>query len=181
MASSSKTRTQVSKTDPSPKTTLSRESILISEAKKWLGVTEKGGNNKGPEVEAFQRAVDGKAQGEPWCMSFVQFCLIKTGGDLIARSEHCLTVWNRTDKAQRIPEPRSGCLMIWRHKGSDQGHVAIVEFTGLDGIHTIEGNTAPHRREVTREGDGVYQLIRSPKGEGTMEVVGYLWPWKETA
>jgi len=56
-----------------------KESIhpLVEEALKWVGTMEKGGDNKGPEVEEFQKAVDGKAQKEPWCMAYVQFCIKK--------------------------------------------------------------------------------------------------------
>jgi len=38
-----------------------------------LNIHEEGGDNKGPWVERFQKAVDGKAQGEPWCLAAVQF------------------------------------------------------------------------------------------------------------
>jgi uncharacterized protein (TIGR02594 family) len=152
---------------------------LILEARKWIGTTEVGGNNKGPSVEAFQKAVDGKAQGEPWCMAFVQFCVQKVAPSLLASSEHCLTVWNRTPREQRLEVPEPGCIMIWRHKGTDQGHCGIV--SGFDGviISTIEGNTAPHRRDVEREGDGVYEVTRSMNGTPTMDVVGWLRPWQE--
>ena len=44
-------------------------SKLIEEAEKTLGITEHGGENCGAEVEEFQRTVDGRAQGEAWCMS----------------------------------------------------------------------------------------------------------------
>lgn len=40
---------------------------LLEEARRWVGVREKGGNNRGPEVEKFQKAVDGRASGEAWC------------------------------------------------------------------------------------------------------------------
>lgn len=42
---------------------------LIDEAKKWIGTTESGADNCGPEVELFQKAVDGKSQGEAWCFT----------------------------------------------------------------------------------------------------------------
>src|SRR3954465_14170703 len=49
---------------------------LCFEAEKWIGVEEES-ENKGRAVEKFQRAVDGKASGEPWCAAFVQFCVME--------------------------------------------------------------------------------------------------------
>ena len=44
--------------------------LLVWSARLWVGMTEVGGNNRGQVVERFQRAVDGKASGEPWCAAF---------------------------------------------------------------------------------------------------------------
>lgn len=154
---------------------------LIAEATKWIGVMEKGGPNKGPEVERFQKAVDGKAQGESWCMSFVQFCVMEVEkrsevDSPLFRSEHCLTVWNKSPLYLRLPAD-PGSLVIWRHGDTASGHVGIVERIGKGGLlHTIEGNTGAGAG-VVREGDGVYRRQRNPKGEGTMRVVGFLSPW----
>ena len=41
--------------------------VLVELAQEFVGVKESGGNNRGPLIEDFQRMVDGKAQGEPWC------------------------------------------------------------------------------------------------------------------
>jgi len=65
-----------------------------------VGVREKSGRNDGPIVELIQETI-GRAQGEFWCMSYVQSCLayaeVKTGIDSpIFASEHCMTVWNKT-------------------------------------------------------------------------------------
>jgi hypothetical protein len=46
-----------------------KERLLAFEAARWKGITEVGGPNKGQIVEMFQKAVDGKAQGEPWCFT----------------------------------------------------------------------------------------------------------------
>jgi len=47
--------------------------LLIFEATRWLGIQEIGGNNRGQVIRMFQRVI-GRAQNEPWCMSFVQYC-----------------------------------------------------------------------------------------------------------
>lgn len=154
---------------------------LVYEARKWIGVREEGGDNRGPQVEAFQRAVDGKASGEPWCMAFVQFCLKQVGLDrFVYPSEHCLTVWWKSEKAQRINKPELGCLVFWQHAGQEAaGHVGIVAEVFSDGrFMSIEGNTGAGPG-VEREGDGVYLRERSPSGTSVMHVVGFLRPWRD--
>lgn len=166
--------------------------MLLAEADKWVGVSEKGGDNKGPEVEMFQKAVDGKAQGEPWCLAFVQYCVKKVdarfeaenGGpnppDVLAQTEHVKTLWINTPKEARLADPISGCLVIWEHwdaKGpTGRGHVGIVDQINDKTMTTFEGNTGPGT-EVEREGDGVYKKTRSRKPIGSMRIVGFLVPW----
>jgi uncharacterized protein (TIGR02594 family) len=151
---------------------------LIEVAQKYVGVKEKGGDNKGPEVEQFQKAVDGKAAGEPWCMAFVQFCINVVEAatkqkSKIFESEHCLTVWNKTPVEQRLKEPVPGCLVIWQFGDTSNGHVGIVTAVFKNSIHTIEGNTGDGKG-VVREGDGVYARNRSRVGSDKMKVLGYL-------
>lgn len=147
---------------------------LVEVAQKYVGVKEKGGDNKGPEVERFQKAVDGKAQGEPWCMAFVQFCIKEAKlQSKIFESEHCLTVWNKTPKEQRLKEPVPGCLVIWQYGDTTNGHVGIVTAVFKNSIHTIEGNTGDGKG-IVREGDGVYARNRSRAGSQQMKILGYL-------
>jgi hypothetical protein len=156
---------------------------LIREAEKWVGVKEVGGNNKGPDVERFQKAVDGKAEGEPWCAAFVQFCIREVEVNfkptvVSFRSEHCMTIWNKTPGVHRYGSPKPGFLVIWNYVGTASGHIGIVrrvidEFT----IETIEGNTAPDDNRIEREGDGVYRKIRTTKTVGKMKLVGFIAPF----
>jgi hypothetical protein len=47
---------------------------LVEFAKKYVGTKEDPKkDNSGELIVLFQKAVDGKAQGEPWCMAFTQF------------------------------------------------------------------------------------------------------------
>jgi len=169
--------------------TLMHHQILIHEATRWLGVQEHGGNNRGQIVEMFQRTI-GRAVREPWCMSFVQYCLEKADElyslvqndddeHWIHGSEHCMSVWRTTDLECRIKEPRPGLIAIWRHKGTDNGHTGIV--VDVDGsiITTIEGNTGTDDKTVVREGDGVRRKRRPLRSIGSMYLVGFLDPWPE--
>lgn len=152
---------------------------LILEAKRWVGVREKGGDNKGKEVELFQKAVDGKAQGESWCLGFVQFCVLKVLRETtLYKTEHCLTLWNKTPKEYRLEAPIPGAIMVWQHAGTSSGHVGIVTRVAGDNINTIEGNTGDGAG-VVREGDGVYERTRSKKGTTSMQVLGWIKPYQE--
>lgn len=161
---------------------------LVAEATKWIGVRETP-KNRGPEVESFQRAVDGKAQGEPWCMAFVMYCLkaadaAVTGPSFrLFETEHVMTCWNRSPMEMRIQslDVKPGDLMLWQHykngKPTNSGHVGVV--VGVQGpgtIETIEGNTSDGSG-VVREGDGVFRRVRHVTASGTMRLKGFLRPW----
>ena len=168
--------------------------MLIAEAERWLNVREKG-KNKGPEVEMFQRAVDGKASGEAWCAAFVCFCVQQvdriydavygTAKSLPAQiymTEHCLTMWNKTPEIARIDlSLHPGLICIWQHykegQGTAAGHMGIVK-DPLDGDQfiSIEGNTENHN-SVSREGDGVYTMRRRISHKGKLRIKGFLNPW----
>lgn len=166
---------------------------LVAVAKMFVGVREVGGNNRGEFVERFQRAVDNKAESEAWCMAFVQYCLQESRKlteaiflrsmstpNKIFSSEHCLTVWNKTDKFQRLEQPIVGSLIIWQKYRLDvpttSGHVGIVSRVLDSGtISTIEGNTSGDDPDIVRDGAGVYETTRFwHQRYGDMRFVGFL-------
>lgn len=151
---------------------------LIAEASKWVGVLEEG-HNSGEQIEAFQRAIDTYARKEPWCMGFVQFCLYEMGGTDIFPSEHCLTVWNKSPRSLRLMNPKPGCIVVWKRRGTISGHTGIVTAVNGTTMTTIEGNTGPDKG-VNRDGDGVYEKTHDIRPtNGKFELVGFLWPWRE--
>lgn len=169
---------------------------LVFEARRWVGIKEVGGANRGQAVEMFQRAVDGKAQGEPWCAGFVHFCLNAVDAQMayvmggtyalkhrIAASEHVLTLWKDTPMIARRAEAAPGYLTLWWHfnaegKPSGTGHVGIVtEVQAPDRILSVEGNTSDGTG-INRDGDGVYERLRHiVTGAGVMRHLGFLDPW----
>lgn len=152
---------------------------LIAVATKFIGVREVGGENKGPEIEMFQKAIDGFANGQAWCMDFALYCIKQVGPSDLFECSYCLTVWNKSPKELRMSKPLPGSLMIWQKKNSSQGHVGIVIDVIDDGRRavTVEGNTGP-MSVVSREGDGVYKKFRPVHPSiGNLEVVGFLKPW----
>ena len=154
---------------------------LIAEASKWVGIQEKGGDNKGPEVEMFQKYVDGKAEGESWCLCFVQYCLgqVETSEKIRTRlfkTEHVMTMWNKTPQELRLNKPKEGCIVVWNFKGTTSGHCGVITKVLPEKIETIEGNTS-NSLDVDREGDGVYKKERSLNTKGKMKIVGFLDPF----
>jgi hypothetical protein len=170
-----------------------KREMLVKQAEKWVGIKERG-KNRGKEVEMFQKEVDGKAQGEPWCLSFVQYCVNQVDRDLagkgnrntannLYKTEHCLTCWHKTSVANRIEKDQlqSGMIVIWQYfrNGHEtaSGHVGIVkEILNDDEILTIEGNTSD-RNSIIREGEGVFEMNRKLKYDGNFRVKGFLTPW----
>jgi hypothetical protein len=168
---------------------LNRDQIigsLIKEAEKYVGVSEVGGDNKGPEVEMFQKAVDGKANRESWCMCAVQFWLKQISKEYaiedcgIPSSEHCMTVWNKAPLDRKFKHPEPGDIVVWQYwkegKPTASGHTGLVIKVDSDCFHTIEGNTGPGS-EVIREGDGVYKKVRRLMDSSKMRVAGFIRPF----
>lgn len=172
-----------------------KKRMLIAEAVSYIGVREVGGENSGEFVKLFQRAV-GKAEGEPWCISFIQHCVKKIDSltieifkhiqadgsfDLfnsknpqcaLFETEHALTLWKTAIERFQVAEP--GLIAIWQHGDTASGHGGIVE-TVEDGFFTtIEGNT---NDSGSREGDGVYRKTCSYGTRGKLKLLGFIDPW----
>lgn len=173
-----------------------KKNLLIHLASQFVGLKESK-NNTGFFIEKFQKAVDGKAHGEPWCASFMQYLIQytdKTYDEImqasseyrstVHRSEHCLTIWNKTPKENRIYRPEPGCLIIWAHvrngKETGAGHIGLVTDILSDSIvKTIEGNTSNPSDKVVREGEGVYSKTRDWHYKyGSMLFKGFLRVWQ---
>jgi hypothetical protein len=164
--------------------------VLTYEAERWVGAQEQGGNNQGQLVGYFQRAVDGSADGEAWCMSFVSY-VVKSMRFIIGKvdheytifplfpSEHCMTVWEGTPANQRLTTPEKGCVVIWQHYDSSNrpttnGHCGIVVDVDSKGnLITVEGNTSSGKA-IDRDGQGVYRRSRAKGGVGKMKEVGFI-------
>lgn len=162
-------------------------------ARQWVGFREEGGANKGFAVERFQRAVDGKAQGEPWCLAFVMYCLasvddlfesmaqLSLPGHALYHSEHVMTCWARSPVKARVADPEVGALAIWEHhshgKATGSGHCGVVvELLGEGRFRAVEGNTSEPGGDQ-REGDGVWLKERGIDGLPSLRLIGFLRPW----
>lgn len=153
-------------------------------AESCVGIREVGGNNMGPMVELIQSTV-GRAEGEPWCLAFVQTCIayaeLKTGiKSPVIPSEHCRTTWEHTPKSARVQyRPNRYALVFWGYDGSSSGHVGIYlegSFKHNKGVsfRSIEGNT---NSDGAREGDGVYYKNRDWMRTGNLIKLGFMKPF----
>lgn len=160
--------------------------MLVETASKFIGVQEDQ-PNQGYWIEEFQKAVDGIAGKEPYCAGFVVYCLNEVerlcGSEpLIYKSENAVQMWEKSPKAIRVTVPTPGCIMIWQMfdpygRPLRAGHCGIVKsVTQLGYVNTIEANTGPGK-DVTREGEGVFEKKRSFSGSSSMRVLGWLLPW----
>lgn len=168
---------------------IDKHRLLAFEALRWKGFTEQGGNNRGQIVSAFQKAVDGVAEGEPWCMSFVQFCLKHVdqlctfmnldpyAPTVMFKSEHCATVWNKAAGTQRGHVPKVGHVVIWKNPNGSNGHTGIVVKVDPAGTFwTVEGNTSGDAGSQS-DGDGVFYKHRTGNISAGLHLLGFVNPW----
>lgn len=165
------------------------EQRLIELAKTFVGTKEEG-LNKGKLIEAFQKAVDGYARGEPYCIGFIQYCAKLVDSEMgtvnqLFKTEHSISLWDKTPKALRLKKPEPGCVIVWQKmkdgKPTMQGHGGIViQVLDSKRVQTIEANTSGGPG-IKREGDGVYYRYRSVElvDGAAMKLLGFIRCWPE--
>ena len=162
-------------------------------AKLFVGATETGGENRGPLIERFQKAVDNVAGGEPWCMGFVQFLVMAV--DTLPRSvalprnvmvptESTVGAFNGHPVALKVNAPEVGSIVVWQRVQADgkalwQGHTGIVVDVTAEHLITVEGNTSPEATNAAKErdGQGVWQRKRMLGAIPGFIRLGYSRPW----
>ena len=97
--------------------------------------------------------------GQPWCMSFVQWCFHQAGTPLPHKTGSCsaLLNWyqkNRPDCVVKGPQP--GDIAIFTF-----GHTGIVERALPGSVMCIEGNTSHGQSGSQDNGGGVYRRQRN--------------------
>ena len=96
--------------------------------------------------------------GQPWCMSFVQWCFDQAGAPLPCRTGSCsaLLRWYRANQPERVvPDPMPGDIVIYRF-----GHTGIAESASGSDVTAIEGNTSPGQGGSQDNGGGVFRRTR---------------------
>ena len=130
-----------------------------------VGVRERGGKNRGPEVDRWVKGVGLDPTGShSWCVAFVYSCVQAACEELemlnpLPRTGGVQKLWERTNLALKSRSQFGpGCIFLM-DKGHGKGHVGFIERVADDGLSftSIEGNTNPGG---SRDGDGVYRRAR---------------------
>lgn len=142
-------------------------------AESQIGVREVGGNNKGPQVQAYQAATWLAGTGWKWCAAFVCWCIyqaLQIHGEPKGwkrprtAGAYDLENWGNglhphgSNKGWKVfkftPEtpPRRGDIITftWSHVGIVTGYDAAAKL-----IYTIEGNAGTAMASDSHAGDGV--------------------------
>jgi len=130
-------------------------------ARGFVGVQEVGGNNRGPEVEAWLHRV-GLAPGNAWCMAFAWCCVDDAFRKLelpnpIRPCASVVRMWHALPDNCKLTEPAPGAWAFHHDSANPNlGHVEFID--ALDplgkGTYTVGGNT---NSEGSRTGGGVYR------------------------
>ena len=98
--------------------------------------------------------------GQPWCMSFVQWCFDQAGTPLPYKTGSCsaLLNWYRSHRPEAVfvSGPQPGDIAIFTF-----GHTGIVEKALPNAVQCIEGNTSPGAAGSQDNGGGVYRRQRN--------------------
>ena len=162
----------------------SRAERALAWAASQVGVKEKG-SNRGPAVEAFQRAVGLTGGGHPWCAAFVAWCIQQAEADHPARpvaGAGAVRNWVKAARSQGLcrSQPARGDLFYWLDSRG-RGHIGwVTQRLPFGRFLTIEGNT--DAESGSREGDGVYRRIRSVSALRRQHEGGFItWTSESTA
>lgn len=144
--------------------TLALRAMEIAQSKE--GVRELTGNNDGPEVEAYLKAI-GLGKGYAWCMAFVVWCYDQAAKQLgvhnpLIRTGGCMKQWNETTCKKVKPQDLQPGDIAIMDLGGGFGHTFIVTNRRAGVVDTIEGNT---NNNGSANGDGVYARSRAISGK----------------
>ena len=130
----------------------------LAEARKFIGVMEQGGNNRGPEVDKIIKA-NGGVPGEPWCGDGLAYVYRLAGSKAVTREWAVVRWYGRIAGVRQIKEPEPGDIVRFRFD-----HVGMVETIHPAAIQTIEFNTGATGAvsDSRKGGDGVYRKVRTP-------------------
>jgi len=132
------------------------KSRVIPTAQQFVGwVRELTKQNDGPWVEAIQR-VTGNKKGDPWCASFVTFCLdiAYRGKNPLRRTASCdLFLQDARAKGWLTNTPAPGDVFLVMKSTDDAVHTGFVTAVGKTSFKSIEGNT---NDGGSRDGWGVF-------------------------
>lgn len=164
-----------------PKDGINVNKRIVEIAKSYIGVTEQG-NNKGKEVERFQKT-HGGAIGQSWCAYFIATLLDEAGAkEPTYRKGTAQGYINKKSiRASRVAKGyyklgSGNYLAVWakykKNRNTGNGHIALVtNQIRADTIETIEGNTSSGDYGSQDNGDGVYSRKRKITLYGNLRII----------
>lgn len=165
--------------------TLGEVALELALSRVTARVREAGGNNRGPEIDEYARAVGLDPAGAfPWCTSggfcvFEEAARQKGVANPFPRTAKAVEVFNRADERYRASNPTPGAIGVLDHgkalaselgagkRLTDSGHIvfAMADLAGDVSANTNGGGS--------REGDR-WAIKRWPDGGGPETVHGGL-------
>lgn len=149
--------------------TNNKVSNAISLAKSQIGVTENGNSNNSADVNKYRF---GKANGNPWCASFVSWCYGQgqngNNKQTFGFDESTQSIRRKAEKAGKYStkasgyRPQVGDLAVWKYN-ENSGHVGIISKINNDGsFQVVEGNCGNAVQETTRSmgTEGLHGFVR---------------------
>lgn len=119
----------------------SAESVIVTQAMKYIGQGETCGDNCGKFV---QRVLDDDRR-LPWCAAFVSYVLQET--EAYDNMPYILRARNFLKYGRKVSKPKPGDIVVWA-RGKDMGHVGIVKSVGHGYFYALEGNTGAYPSKV---------------------------------
>ena len=172
--------------DPHPVDSSKRviRELVLSIAKKEIGVRELTGRNDHPRIVVYHRSVSewlaNYRPAQPYCASFVNYVMKAAGVKVTgvanpARARDWFTVKKRIVLTQQnlrgnqrmIKLPQKGSIVGYIFYGNAISHVEILDRIDLDEgyLYCVGANTSAKNASntVDREGQGVYYVRRKIK------------------
>lgn len=134
------------------------------------GVTEQGGNNRGPVVDRIIRKAGG-TPGEPWCGDTVAAAYITAGSKTATQSARTFAYvpWIKGLLSRvRFPLPGHVVTYDFQPDGTEDHTGAFVRWVNraAGDFLAAEGNTGTGGRQSDGQGDGVHTRLRNVHADG---------------
>jgi uncharacterized protein (TIGR02594 family) len=128
-------------------------------AKKEIGVKESESGADNPRIIEYHQKTGLKAQDQevPWCSSFVNWCIDKTG--MKGTNSAAARSWLKWGAS--LPKYRHGCVVVLKRGTGSQGHVGFAVDKKFGFVKVLGGNQSNAVNE---------------KWYPAYKVLGYRWP-----